>query len=101
MLNNLELEQIIDQKLNSNAIADYAPNGLQVEGRQTVKRIITGVTATLPLIEKAIEKGHVEYAGDELDKIIPAVSRRGGAREQKKLTVLEKIRKVVEVFIGI
>ena len=52
-------------------------------------------------IEKAIEKGHVEYAGDELDKIIPAVSRRGGAREQKKLTVLEKIRKVVEVFIGI
>ena len=56
MLNNLELEQIIDQKLNSNAIADYAPNGLQVEGRQTVKRIITGVTATLPLIEKAIEK---------------------------------------------
>lgn len=56
MLNNLELEQIIDQKLNSNAIADYAPNGLQVEGRQTVKKIITGVTATLPLIEKAIEK---------------------------------------------
>ena len=52
-------------------------------------------------IEKAIEKGHVEYAGDELDKIIPAVSRRGGAREQKKLTVLEKIKKVVEVFIGI
>ena len=52
-------------------------------------------------IEKAIEKGHVEYVGDELDKIIPAVSRRGGARELKKLTVLEKIRKVVEVFIGI
>ena len=56
MLNNLELEQILDQKLNSNAIADYAPNGLQVEGRQTVKKIVTGVTATLPLIEKAIEK---------------------------------------------
>ena len=52
-------------------------------------------------IEKAIEKGYVEYAGDELDRILPAVSRRGGAREKKKLTVLEKIKKVVEVFIGI
>lgn len=55
MLTNLELEQIIDQKLNSKAIADYAPNGLQVEGRPTIQKIITGVTATLPLIEKAIE----------------------------------------------
>ena len=52
-------------------------------------------------IEKAIEKVYVEYAGDELDRILPAVSRRGGAREKKKLTVLEKIKKVVEVFIGI
>ena len=52
-------------------------------------------------IEKAISKGYVEYAGDELDRIIPPTSRRGGAREKKKETVLEKIRKIVEVFVGI
>ena len=52
-------------------------------------------------IEKAISKGYVEYAGDELDRIIPPTSRRQGAREKKKESVLEKIRKLVEVFVGI
>ena len=52
-------------------------------------------------IEKAIGKGYVEYAGDELDSIIPATSRRHGAREKKKESVLEKIRNIVEVFVGI
>ena len=52
-------------------------------------------------IEKAISKGYVEYAGDELDRIIPPTSRRLGAREKKKELVLEKIRKIVEVFVGI
>ena len=35
---------------------DYAPNGLQVEGRPEVTRVVTGVTACLALIEKAVEK---------------------------------------------
>lgn len=52
-------------------------------------------------IEKAISKGYVEYAGDELDRIIPPTSRRQGAREKKKESVLEKIRKIVEVFVGV
>ncbi|MDK4521507.1 type I restriction endonuclease subunit R [Fusobacterium necrophorum] len=52
-------------------------------------------------IEKSIQKGYVEYAGAELDSILPPTSRRQGAREAKKQTVLEKIRKIVEVFIGI
>lgn len=55
-ISNLELEQILDTKLNSQSISDYAPNGLQVEGKKTIQKIITGVTASLPLIEKAIEK---------------------------------------------
>lgn len=52
-------------------------------------------------IEKAISKGYVEYAGDELDSIIPPTTRRQGAREKKKELVLEKIRKIVEVYVGI
>ena len=46
MLTNLELEQILDTKLNAKQIADYAPNGLQVEGRKHIQKIVTGVTAT-------------------------------------------------------
>lgn len=52
-------------------------------------------------IEKSISKGFAEYAGDELDSIIPPTSRRHGAREKKKEAVLEAIRKIVEVFVGI
>lgn len=52
-------------------------------------------------IDRAISKGYVEYAGDELDRIIPPTSRRQGAREKKKESILEKIRHIVEVFVGI
>lgn len=52
-------------------------------------------------IEKSISKGFVEYTGDELDGIIPPLSRRGGVREKKKEIVLEKLRKIVDVFVGI
>jgi dinuclear metal center YbgI/SA1388 family protein len=34
--------------------SDYCPNGLQVEGRPEVQRLVTGVTASLALIEAAI-----------------------------------------------
>ena len=52
-------------------------------------------------IEKSINKGFVDYAGAELDSILPPTSRRKGAREVKKQTVLQKIRNIVEIFIGI
>jgi dinuclear metal center YbgI/SA1388 family protein len=34
---------------------DYCPNGLQVEGRQEVQRLVTGVTACQALIDRAVE----------------------------------------------
>ncbi|OYQ78990.1 Nif3-like dinuclear metal center hexameric protein [Wohlfahrtiimonas chitiniclastica] len=55
-MNIFELERILDAKLNAKAIKDYAPNGLQIEGRHEVKKIITGVTASMRLIEAAIER---------------------------------------------
>lgn len=54
-MNNIELESLLNQLLTPEVIKDYCPNGLQVEGRQSVKKIVTGVTASLDLIEKAIE----------------------------------------------
>ena len=52
-------------------------------------------------IEKSINKGFVDYAGAELDSILPPTSRRKGAREAKQQSVLQKIRNIVEIFIGI
>ena len=36
---------------------DYAPNGLQVEGKSTINKIVSGVTASEALIDAAIEQG--------------------------------------------
>jgi len=55
-MNNFELEQIVNQQLNSGAFSDYAPNGLQVEGRSEVKTVITGVTACQALLDEAVKR---------------------------------------------
>lgn len=39
-MKNTELEQLINEKLNSAAISDYAPNGLQVEGKEKVQKLL-------------------------------------------------------------
>ncbi|KPX95453.1 putative GTP cyclohydrolase 1 type 2 [Pseudomonas amygdali pv. mori] len=44
-----------DRYLNSARIQDYCPNGLQVEGRPQVIRIVSGVTASLALLDAAVE----------------------------------------------
>ncbi|AFR02660.1 MULTISPECIES: type 2 GTP cyclohydrolase I [Pectobacterium] len=55
-MRNVELERIINEKLSTATFQDYAPNGLQVEGRADVKRIVTGVTASQALLDAAVEK---------------------------------------------
>ena len=49
-----DLNLYLRNYLHVDDIKDYAPNGLQVEGREKIGRIVTGVTACLALIEKAI-----------------------------------------------
>lgn len=46
----------LDQLLAVQDFKDYCPNGLQVEGRAQVKRLITGVTASQALIDEAIKQ---------------------------------------------
>ena len=53
IMNNLELERLLNEKLSTDRINDYAPNGLQVEGKAEIKKIITGVTASQALIDYA------------------------------------------------
>ena len=44
-----------DRFLNAARISDYCPNGLQVEGRPQVRRIVSGVTASQALLDAAVE----------------------------------------------
>lgn len=44
----------LDGLLTPSAFKDYGPNGLQVQGKSHVRHLVTGVTASLALIEAAI-----------------------------------------------
>ncbi|MCF2946967.1 Nif3-like dinuclear metal center hexameric protein [Paraglaciecola aquimarina] len=49
-----ELLCFFEKLLSPNKIKDYCPNGLQVEGKQTISKVITGVSATQALIDHAV-----------------------------------------------
>lgn len=51
-----ELQACLDQLLDCSRFNDYCPNGLQVEGRAQVQRVLCGVTASRALIERAINE---------------------------------------------
>ncbi|MBE0493567.1 MAG: Nif3-like dinuclear metal center hexameric protein [Thiomicrospira sp.] len=50
-----ELVAHLHQLLEVDQYQDYAPNGLQVEGAEQIKRMVLGVTANQALIDAAIE----------------------------------------------
>lgn len=49
-----ELEASLNQLLDISRFHDYCPNGLQVEGRNEVFTIVSGVTASVRLLQAAI-----------------------------------------------
>ena len=49
-----ELLRAFDALLQPERFKDFGPNGLQVEGRERVQLIVSGVTASLALIEAAV-----------------------------------------------
>jgi len=54
MIHRTELLGTLDALLQPERFRDYGPNGLQVEGTAQVHKIVSGVTASLALIEAAI-----------------------------------------------
>ncbi len=88
-MDHLLLESRLNQLLEPHLFKDYAPNGLQVEGRQEVKRLVTGVTASQALIDAAIAQRadailvhHGYFWGNE-----PAVIR--GMKKRRLQALLE------------
>ena len=49
-----ELQRVLDAQLEPWRFKDYAPNGLQVEGRVEVRKVVTAVTASQAVIDAAI-----------------------------------------------
>lgn len=53
----LELARWCDDLLDADSFDDYCPNGLQVHAGEQATSVVSGVTASLELIETAIEVG--------------------------------------------
>ena len=51
-----ELVQHIGQILQPEHFRDYCPNGLQVEGRERVGVLVSGVTASMDFLEAAVRE---------------------------------------------
>jgi dinuclear metal center YbgI/SA1388 family protein len=49
-----ELAGYLDRLLDCGRFRDYCPNGLQVEGRAGIRRIVCGVSASLTLLQAAL-----------------------------------------------
>jgi dinuclear metal center YbgI/SA1388 family protein len=55
MVARVELDAYLNALLETARFQDYGPNGLQVEGKPEVHKIVSGVTASLALINAAID----------------------------------------------
>jgi dinuclear metal center YbgI/SA1388 family protein len=51
------IETSLNALLRPEGFKDYGPNGLQIEGRAEVRRIVSGVTASLAFIDAALADG--------------------------------------------
>jgi len=85
-MNRDELASYLDGLLDVSRVKDYCPNGLQVEGKAEVRRIVSGVTASLALIEAAAAAGadallvhHGWFWKGEDGRIVGTRRRRIGA----------------------
>jgi dinuclear metal center YbgI/SA1388 family protein len=55
MIDRQTLTATFNQLLQPEKFTDYGPNGLQVEGKAQIRKIVSGVTASRALIEAAID----------------------------------------------
>ncbi len=54
MIDREALHRHLQELLEADRFKDYGPNGLQVEGKPVIHKLVTGVTASLALIDAAI-----------------------------------------------
>ena len=56
---------------------------------------------TEKFIESCFRDGQVRTTGTDIDKILPPMSRFGGSRQEKKKSVIEKLRAFFERYFGL
>ncbi len=57
MVHRRDFQAYLQRQLDPDGLADYCPNGLQVEGRASITHLVTGVTASQRFLTDAIAAG--------------------------------------------
>jgi dinuclear metal center YbgI/SA1388 family protein len=82
MIECKKLVQYCDELLDSAGFQDYCPNGLQVEGKAGIKRLVAGVTASQALVDAAVSEAadallvHHGYFWKGEDPVITGIKQR-------------------------
>jgi dinuclear metal center YbgI/SA1388 family protein len=92
-MNLMQLVAELDELLDSDEIADYCPNGLQVEGRPEVRRLVTAVSASRALFTRAVDREAdavlvhhgILWNGPQAERIV------GSLRERLRLLIANRI----------
>src|SRR3569832_2406881 len=90
MLRRDELLAYLDELQDVRRYDDYAPNGLQVEGAEVVRTVVSGVTASRALVEAAVRAGanallvhHVYFCRVEDPLFVGMLRARGAPRRAR------------------
>jgi dinuclear metal center YbgI/SA1388 family protein len=85
MTDTVDIQEMLDyceRLLEPEVYRDYAPNGLQVEGRGEVRLLVSGVTACQALLDAAVEEGadailvHHGYFWKNEPAVVTGIKRR-------------------------
>jgi dinuclear metal center YbgI/SA1388 family protein len=86
------LTEYLHGYLHSDIFTDLAPNGLQVEGKSEIKKIITGVSASVELFKRAIyEQADAVLVHHGIIWNFERPLYRGGYRERVRLLLENNI----------
>lgn len=87
-----QLETFLNDYLSANEFTDLCPNGLQVNGTEKISKLITGVSASVALFEKAIsEKADAIIVHHGIIWNFERPLYKGGYRERIKLLLTNNI----------
>ena len=95
MSNLFEVLDYTGQLLDATRFKDYCPNGLQVEGKVEVRKLISGVTASQDLLQAALNEGadavlvhHGYFWRNESPQVVGIKRKRLGLLIQNDISLI-------------
>ena len=80
---------------------DFVAKQKELELKTIIAEMQLKEKETRKFMEYSFRDGVMKTTGTDIDKIMPPISRFGGGREKKKLSIIERLKQFFERFFGI